>query len=86
MLGLGSEKDNKGPPKHKNIYRIYVMYKLPALGIYYKLLVLVKKWTKVIDLYCQFLHTQLKKGQVPLIQLLPKGRHTVSLRDHIQLI
>lgn len=49
MLGLGGEKDNKGPPKHKNIYRIYVMYKLPALGIYYKLLVLVKKWTKVID-------------------------------------
>lgn len=52
MLGLGGEKDNKGPPKHKNIYRIYVMYKLPALGIYYKLLVLVKKWTKVI--YRQF--------------------------------
>ena len=31
-----------GPVKHRNTYQIHEMYKLPALGIYYKLLVLVE--------------------------------------------
>ena len=37
-----------GPVKHRNTYQIHEMYKLPALGIYYKLLVLVEngqKWS-----------------------------------------
>lgn len=38
----------EGPPKNRNIYRVYETSELPALGIYYKLLVLVIKWIKVI--------------------------------------
>ena len=36
-----------GHLKHRNIYRIYEMYKFPALGIYYKLLVLVENGQKL---------------------------------------
>lgn len=38
--------------KRRNMYKMYKMYELPAMEIDYKLLVLVKKYTKVI--YRQF--------------------------------
>ena len=37
-----------GPPKHRKMYKMNNMYKLPVLGIYYKLVLLVKKWAEVI--------------------------------------
>lgn len=48
MLGLGGEEGNGMFYKRRNMYKMYKLYELKSMEIDFKLLVLVKKYTKVI--------------------------------------